>query len=850
MPTFRVLPLLALVPCVASTAQPLDSAEGRAPTPRVYVIFEPVLSEGDAELVRRLRPDLLCRGWFKWKDARDYARDAAVLRACHEAGALLQGGVTIAAIYPDENGIDETTFLDYATRGPDGSLAPIAGWFHVALHNPAVREYIKGFVHRQIDAGADGIWFDEIEGVYGWTHEGYDDYAIRAFAEHLHRTCVEERGWAPDDERFRTELGIDLASCEGDIRKFDYRKWLAETPGPDGAPLVKNPWAGPWDAPWDSANPLYRLWGHAWRPDPRLVGAFQFDSVLEFWTEFVRDARAYARERYGRELVITCNENGTPRPFVDFQQPHDGALPQIRADGRLDASYRTLPWLEERLRLAEEVTPGKPVVQFVDWPGETDRLVALSREDTLAFLYTYIPEAYAAGALFAPPVRGYLYDCVREEVLPETAEICDYLRRYDALLFENSRASRLTVETGDADILARVREKDDRVIVHLVDHRPVDILSPGEPLRLRLPIEAQHVWTVALHSPLERTLTPITEGGATYVDLPAFRYGAMLVLEREAPVAVGTVRDAAGEPIQGARVTHVASGRTLLTDETGAYAFAGAAPGVLSVSAPGHAPATGRGAAVALRQGAPVALVGRFVDALDCVAPLAEVRAHWTGGSQTVVTDVAGAFCFLTPAAEVTLVGTDPTSGASARLVVDATENMPPVTLRVPQPERWIGDFEKGPLWTPNDSTKAAGGEPVLRVAQVNDGPHGFSQCMEVAFDGLPQGGWANAYSPPVDISRHEGLRLWYRGDGQPGEVQLVLHAQAADGDRFYTFPLPLTRNRWEDVIVFLSEFRREGVAPTAEDLRSVSVQIAFLGGTPRPATVRVWGVRAIPAPE
>ncbi len=846
----RILPLLAILPCVPASARAPDPAAGRAPAPRIYAIFEPVLSESDAELVGRLRPDLLCRGWFKWKDARDYAQDAAVVSASHAAGSLRQRRVPIPALYPDENGLDEATFLDYATRGPDGEIVPVAGWFHVALHNPAVREYIKGFVHRQIDAGADGIWFDEIEGIYGWMHEGYDDYAIRAFADYLHRVCVEERGWAQDDPRFRTELGIDLARCGGDIRAFDYRQWLAETPGPDGAPLAADPWAGAWDAPWDSANPLYRLWGHAWRPDPRLADTFQARSVREFWAEFVRDAREYARERYGRELVVTCNENGTPRPYVDFQQPHDGALPQVRADGRLDTSYRALPWLDERLRLAEDVTPGKPVVQFVDWPGETDRLVALSREDTLAFLYTYIPEAYAAGALFAPPVRGYVYDCVREGVLPETAEVLDYLRRYDGLLFDGSRPSAATVDTGDPDIVARVRESDERVIVHLVDHRPVDIAPAGTPLRLRLPAPASRVWTVALHSPLERVLIPEERADAAYVDLPAFRYSALVVLERFAPRLSGTVRDGYGRPVAGARVTHTGLGRTLLTDETGVYAFAGAEPGTLCVTCPGYAGVVGPGPDFTLRRDAPVALTGRFEDSLGCVAPLAEVSAHWTGGSATLVTDVAGAFSFLVPATKVTLIGTEPSTGATARLVLEAAEGMAPVTLRTSPPERWVGDFERGPLWTPNDSSRHAGGDPVLHVARVNDGPHGDSRCMEVTFDGLRDGGWANAYSSPVDLSRHDAIRLWYRGDGQPGDASLCLHAHGDDGDRFFTFPLPLARNKWDDAVVFLSEFRHEGRAPTEGELRSVSVQIAFAGTALRPATVRVWGVRAISASE
>lgn len=831
---------------LASVAPLTATPDPRSPSPRIYVIFEPVLNELDLQVVRRLRPDLLCRAWFKWATARDYSADAWVVPECHAVGTRLQGGVTVAAIYPNENGITYEEFLDLATRGPNGEIVSIGDWYHVALHNPRLREYVKRFVRSQIDAGADGIWFDEIEGIYGWVHEGYDEYATRAFTEFLRARYVGELGWAEDDPRFETELGINLERFGGTISGFDYVRWLAETPGRDGRPLAADPWQGHWQSPWESANPLYRLWGHAWSLDERLRETFQWASVARFWEEFVADAREYARERYGRELVITCNENGTPRPFVDFQQPHNGELPRVRPDGRLDATYTNIEWVEERVRLADGVTPGRPVVQFVDWPGETDRMGALSPEDLRTFLLTYIAEAYAGGALFAPPVRGYSYDCRPKGTLPLTAQVVDFLRRYDGLLFEGSRASEAAVSVGRGDIVVRVRELPARTVVHLIDHRPVEDRSPMS-LTALVPERAAYAWTTALGSVVEREVE-VADGMAVIGD---FMDSALLVLEREEPAASGVVRDADGDPVEGARVTLLQARRTAVTGPDGRYAFAGAEQGPIAVWAEGCAPAEGLGPLTVLAAPTGEGVAGRFVDHLGCAAPCAQVVATWQGGRQACTTDVRGEFRFVVPAGTtVTLAGLEPVTARRASLTLDDPARAGFVELRTPPPDLPIGDFERGPLWTPNDSRKQLGATPVTSVRLVRDGPHGeLSRCMEFGFAGLPEGGWANAYSQRVSLAQYSQLRFWYRGDGTDGTVLLALHVlEGANANRFYTFPLSLQSTRWRDTVVLLNEFRCEGRAPSAQDLAGVSVQLAYVGDRPlRGHTVRLHNLRAMP---
>jgi hypothetical protein len=863
--------IIALAACLllGGPGHAQEGPIGGADAPRLYVIYEPLVSPSDLPIMQRLRPELVCRGWFKWRDARDYQRDAWIIDRCHALGVRVQGGVTVAALYPGENGISEEQFLDYATRGPRGDLVPIVDWYHVALHNPELREYIKGFVRQQIDAGVDGIWFDEIEGIYGWEHEGYDDYAIDAFADYLGRKYIDGRGWDEDDPRFGTELGIDLTRYGPTIWDFDYRQWLGQETDAEGQSLADDPWQGPWERPWLSDNPLYREWGHAWRPDPRAQATFQGESVLGFWREFVEYAREYARETTGRELVITCNENRTPRPYVDFQQPHDPQLPRTTPEGDLDPTHWGLLWLEDRVRLAEEVTPGAPVVQFVDWPGETDRLNSLPPQQIGTFLHTYVPEAYAAGALFALPVRGYSYSAKDRGMLRDTALLADHLRRYDSLLFDATEPSPDSVDTGGGeDIVARVRQRSDRTVVHLIDHRP---LRQREPVRLWVGWRGHrgYVWTVGTRSPFER---PLAMDGTGALVVPGFQNNALVVIEREEPDLRGRVLDVDGEPIEDAVITwsdgasdprplppgsarrmeargRPAVVRSAVTDAEGRWALAGLPPAMLHVQAEGHEPATTAGGDVVLKPVEGRSIILFVTDHLECLVPGQVVWVSAGEGLQATVTDAFGAARLTLPeSGEASASAVDPVFLTRASADLSGALAGDSVMLRLPPPDLWIGDFEMGPLWQPNDSGRAAGDEPAVAVARVPDGPHGEdSTCMEVRFAGLPGGGWANAYSEPVDLSPYDVIRFWYSGDPSAASAAITLHCLDAEGgERFLRSDLPLSDPGWREVVIGLDEFTDADGRPQPGDLRRVSVQVSDSSEAPMEAwTVRLWGLRA-----
>jgi len=73
---------------------------------------------------------------------------------------------------------------------------------HGTLSNPAYREYLLSWCRRQIDAGIDYLFMDEINAALQ-PNEGFDDYSIADFRDYLIREFVEGQGWKADDPRWQ-----------------------------------------------------------------------------------------------------------------------------------------------------------------------------------------------------------------------------------------------------------------------------------------------------------------------------------------------------------------------------------------------------------------------------------------------------------------------------------------------------------------------------------------------------------------------------------------------------------------------------------------------------------------------
>ena len=261
----------------------------------VYTINETILSDDGIDLARKTGSDVLIRGWFKWSTAPDFAKLAPLVPKAHAMGALFGGGITCSALYHGESGLTEKQVLDMATRGPAGQLIDAWGQRncrHGTLSNPVYLEFLLSSCERQIDAGADGLFMDEINAALQ-ANEGFDDYSVADFRKFLPDRCGKQ-GWTATDARWRSAYKIDLADAsiapDKTIKTFQYRAYLKSRG------LSKNPHA--------ADNPLSPDW-HAFRND-------RDDRAWKWLTDAIR---AYAASK-GRRVLI--NANGLAR-YVDLQ---------------------------------------------------------------------------------------------------------------------------------------------------------------------------------------------------------------------------------------------------------------------------------------------------------------------------------------------------------------------------------------------------------------------------------------------------------------------------------------------------------------------------------------------------
>ena len=819
---------------------------------RVFAVYEPVLSRQDVEILSRVHPDFVCRGWFKWHHTPDWQTYAPLAQACAGLGIQLQGGITLSSFYPCDYGMSDAAFRDFATHGTDGQpyhcrMSDSGGWYQLSLYNPKVVETLKREARLQIDAGAAGLWYDEIEGYYDWNPtEGYDPYACAAFRDWLVRKYCVGQGWREDDPRWRSRFGIDLAKHGGSIRTFDYLLHLRTTPGKDGRPLAENPPQGHPRAWAVSANPLYREWGFAW--DRKAAGTFRFDTAAATFDDILTDADRYAREKYGRALVNTYNHNGTARPGVAFLQPHNGAQPPLRR-GRFDGRVSYLSNYENLIADAAEVCPGQPVVFFVDWPGETDRLTAMSRADQTHFFSLFIPEAYAAGGEFALPLRGYSYVAANQGTLGTLARLADFYREYAPFL-RNSKPSASQPEAQER-LTLRARTSAAGTALHIVNHAfSAQEVWPQTRTNLcvRIPWNGDapdSAFAVSPDFPDQRPVRFELKGGALALDVGDVACSALVLLPEP-----GARRAITGTAAEGAHILD-AQGRALAVARGGRFTlwlppenrggpfsrllrlFGGhTRAAALECLETGERQPARAGAAFA----APAAggcASGLLLDAFGIPARHAEIA----GGGRRWHTDAWGRFHI--PLADATnralAICVEP--GSTNTFAPDAAFT----AWRFSAARRSIGSFGSSldgywANWPDKERSPGA-------VTLARDG-HQDRSAMKCIFAAAPRVPWSNVNSPGFTLGDAGSVEIVYAGDGTPRTVYATLHAPP----RFYRFPLSLAPKEWTVKRLPVSEFRDEAGRPfdPAAHTGNLSFQLAPAQIGDTPATVWLHGVTLI----
>ncbi len=810
----------------AATVASLLLAEPSAPSiaeVRVFAVYEPVFNRQDVELLSRVHPDFVCRGWFKWHNTPDWQSYAPLAQACRDKGILLQGGITLAALYPGENGMDEATFRDFSCHGTDGQpfhcrYADSGGWYHLSLYNPKVIDTLKREVRLQIDAGAIGIWYDEIEGYYDWNPtEGYDPYACAAFRDWLIRKYCAGQNWDEDDPRWLSQFGIDLSKHGGSMRTFDYLRHLQTSPGKDGTPLATNPSQGHPRAWATSSNPLFREWGFAW--DRKAQGTFRFDTVAAIFLNLLADADRYAREKYGRTLLSTYNHNGTARPGVAFLQPHNGAQPTLRKN-RLDGRASYLDYYEKLIADAAEICPGQPVVFFVDWPGETDRLTALPRSDQTHFFATYIPEAYAAGGEFALPLRGYRYLSAHQGTLAYLARLADFYRDFAPWL-RGSRATPVQPDVQDR-LTVRARSSGAGTAVHIINHAfsVSDVWPlPHTNLCVTLPWAGPSpasAFAVSPDFPEQRPVKVRLKDGSLTLDVGTVTCSALVLLP-----SGNSLRPVEGSAAHG---THILDpqGRALAVARNGRFTLwlPSTAAELECLETGERQPARDSVGFTAPPSGDLAS--GLLLDTFGIPAR----HSTLASGSRRWHTDAWGRFRVPLSQASGGQLSACVENGTTNTLVLNSDFT----AWRVCVPRRSIGNFSAGTdgYWANwPDKERVPGAISLSRDEHLN------RPSLKCVFSPAPRVPWSNVNSPGFAVSDANAVELVYAGDGTPRKVSAVLHAS----QRFYRFPLSLAAKDWTTCRIAFSEFRDDSGKPFDRSVNPGNIAFQFapagLGNTP-----------------
>jgi hypothetical protein len=431
--------------------------------------------------VLELAPDINIRGWQRWDTSGTHASDydAAWPEACETAGVLFMGGTTATALFQDETAT-EAQFMDWATRDASGNLVLhdniVTGMYRGSLANPKYRDYLIGIGKIQIDLGVDGLFFDEVNADYeGATYnndEGFDRYHLADFNAFLLSTLppgtnLDARyGFAPDFEAPQPR------PPERPRASFNYLRYLAG-----------NGWS---QTPFAAANPLAPLWGQAVVDHP-VPGAADFVGLAEpriYWKEIVAELRAYAQQRYGRNLLITSNGIW---PYVDFQSVGlydynnygpggvDVDFCPLTGTGDLNGTVSLQSALVNLRNISAQFAPGAPVALFIDWPTPLmNRYNALPASERQDYWRLYAAEAYANGVFFAFHLRTTTGEptATQAGVMPLFQSLAAFYRAHASLYHGvTPSTANATVSVPGAMIAVSDQTQPNRRLVHIVNHQ-------------------------------------------------------------------------------------------------------------------------------------------------------------------------------------------------------------------------------------------------------------------------------------------------------------------------------------------------------------------------------------------
>jgi N-acetylglucosamine-6-sulfatase len=390
-----------------SQARPAAQAPAES-TPRPITTSDPLIyylgyaTQDNMSWIEAFDVDVLTRGFLLFLNANDaWLSDyRSRMEACQSEGRQFLVAIQAAALVENAQDLPSLgandpalafpmepipQWEDLACRTPQGSTLKEqgSGFAHACINNADFRALLKERLRALVDSGADGVHIDELVTRYFTRQEGYCDACLEGFRYYLAQKYT----------------AAELASRYSitDVSSFDFRARLA-----DEGHLETPP-----------ASPLHREW---W--------LFQLSKLVEVEREILSDCKSYAQSE-GREFIVTTNafepERNPDRviemTMTDFASIGTGMTIMLRQEGAMVSTLRIPPDYSyiPLYRMAQAVTPDKPVTLFIDGPGGTGLMQELPEQTQRDVVRWMFAEAYAAGARFHVPYPSLDYYAPVEE---------------------------------------------------------------------------------------------------------------------------------------------------------------------------------------------------------------------------------------------------------------------------------------------------------------------------------------------------------------------------------------------------------------------------------------------------
>lgn len=259
--------------------------------------------------------------------------------------------------------------------------------YQMCRNNPVWRDYLKKIIAIQIDAGVQGIQLDECELPMTSMGSGgcFCKDCMREFTEYL----VE-----------RKKAGKLSAEWDKiDVEHFNYKDYL-----------VKNNYPYPKDAP------FYREY---WE--------FQVCEVRKYFSELADFAKSYAREKHGREVLVSGNFYNLQPAYYPIQPKADIIITEMQH------SLFRQPYF---YRYSAGFGDGKPVIIAENpYGGIVPELVEMLDKGKGYDLYRiFMLEASVYGCNMSVPYGGWMGNTIKDAFWPPrslTAQIQDFLYEHE-----------------------------------------------------------------------------------------------------------------------------------------------------------------------------------------------------------------------------------------------------------------------------------------------------------------------------------------------------------------------------------------------------------------------------------